>query len=68
MWRVRYAATGNMWLLESWVGTLNGPNITGSQGVKAILYMSALRDILIQTAVKNELWDDGYGVSGIHHF
>ena len=37
-----------MWLLESWVGTLNGPNITGSQGVKAILYMSALRDILIQ--------------------
>lgn len=56
---------GNMWLLESWVGTLNGPNITGSQGVNAILYMSALRDILIQTAVKNELWDDGYGVSGV---
>jgi hypothetical protein len=53
-----------MYLLESWVGTLNGPNITGAAGVNAILYMSALRDILIQTAVKNKLWDDGYGVSG----
>lgn len=56
---------GDMYLLESWVGTLNGPNITGAGAVKAVLYMSALRDILIQTAVKNKLWDDGYGVSGV---
>lgn len=53
-----------MYVLESWVGELNGPNITGTDGVRSVLYMSALRDILIQVAVKNNLWDTGYGVSG----
>jgi len=56
---------GNFYALASWVGILNGPNITGAQGVNAILYMSLFRDILIQAAVKNSLWDNGYGISGV---
>ncbi len=93
-----YHHSGNMYLLESWVGRGDGPILQGEAGVDAIIYMSLLRDILIQVipslfgfshlsplcklvlthypffclfilidqlAIKNELWDNGYGISGM---
>jgi len=56
---------GNMYLLESWVGTANGSILTGETALKAILYMDIIRDVFIQIAVKNNLWDRGYGITGV---
>jgi len=56
---------GNMYVLESWVGLGQGPNITGQDAIEAIQYMSVLTDVLLQSAEVNGLGLWGYGTTGV---
>ena len=54
-----------MYVLESWVGDLNGDTLVGKDAVRAIRLMSLFGDILRRIYVENELFLFGYAITGV---
>jgi len=54
-----------MYVITEWSGRKTTWNITGKEVVKAVKYMEYVQDVWVEAAKKGNLFDAGYGVTGV---